>query len=131
MLSLESVFNEKLREQYRTAPLDVASFHRHYKVCSMADCAGMCCNGGSGFFMKEEGDTILELAAKHPDFFEKQGIPLPEKVLDEEVDEDTGEIEFSTNTRDFVYPSHITVPEHWPSTSCIFKRADGAVFLNT
>lgn len=129
MLSLESVFNEKLREQYRNAPLDAHSFHRHYKVCGLGECAGMCCNGGSGFYLKEESETILKLAKDHPDFFAKHGVPLPEKVLDEEVDEETGEIELSTNTREFKYPANVNLPGHFPSTSCIFKRGDGACTL--
>lgn len=129
MLSLESVFNEKLREQYRAAPLDVPSFYKHYKVCALSDCAGMCCNGGSGFYLKEEGETIQKLAEAHADFFAAQGVPLPEKVLYEETDEETGEVELSTNTRDITYPPNVTLPAHWPSTACIFKRADGACTL--
>lgn len=129
MLSLEAVFNEKLREQYRTAPLDVPSFHRHYKVCEMKECQGICCNGGSGFYLAEEADTIREVTAKNAAFFAEQGVPLPEKIFDEEVDEETGEIELSTNTREFKYPDGFALPPHFPSTSCIFKRQDGACTL--
>lgn len=129
MLSLESAFTEKLREQYRAAPLDVPSFHRFYKACEMKECQGICCNGGSGFYLTEESDTIRELASKHEDFFAKQGVPLPEKIFDEEEDEETGEVELSTNTREFNYPKEFALPAHFPSTACIFKRQDGACTL--
>jgi hypothetical protein len=129
MLSLETTFNEKLREQYRTAPLDVPSFYRLYTICSMAECQGICCSGGSGFYLSEEADTIRELTTKHADFFEKQGVPLPKNIFDEELDEATGEIELSTNTREVKYPDSFALPAHFPSTACIFKRPDGACTL--
>ena len=131
MLSLETTFKEKLRETYLSAPLDAPSFHRHYRVCGMSECEGLCCNGGSGFYMDEEAQTIRRLVREAPEFFKAQGIPLPEdveQVFDRETDEETGEMELSTNTRPFTYSDGLK-PEHFPATSCIFKRQDGACTL--
>jgi hypothetical protein len=128
MLSLEQPFRAKLLDMYRAAPLDVASFYRHYKVCGKGECLGMCCNGGSGFYMKEEADTIRALVEENRNFFEAQGLPMPEKIFDEELNEETNEIEFSTNTREVKYPEGLK-PEHFPDTACIFRRGDGACTL--
>jgi hypothetical protein len=128
MLSLEKPFREQLLEMYRTAPIDVASFHKLYKACSMEECLGLCCNGGSGFYMKEESETIQKLVDENRAFFEEQKINLKGNIFDEELDEETGEIELSTNTREITYPAGL-LPEHFPSTACIFKRNDGACTL--
>ena len=129
MLSLEKPFREKIRASYVNAPIDIASFHRMYKVCGMDECEGMCCNGGAGFYMSEEPETITRLVKENPDFFKKQGLDLlPENIFDKEVDEETGEVELSTNTRDTTY-SLGKLPEHFPSTTCVFKRNDGACTL--
>jgi hypothetical protein len=128
MLSLEDTFREKLRDTYRVAPIDLKSFHRKYKVCSLPDCLGMCCNGGSGFYMQEEADTIRELFTKHTEFFKSQGIPTELPPLVTEKDEETGEETLSTGIRDCTYPEGM-LPAHWPATSCIFKRNDGACTL--
>jgi len=128
MLSLEANFRERLLESYRTAPLDAASFHKNYKVCGMGECLGLCCNGGSGFYMTEESDTIRKLVDENGEFFRKQGLDLSGEIFDEELDEETGEIELSTNTRPTAYPPGL-LPPHFPSTSCIFKRDDGACTL--
>lgn len=128
MLSLEKTFQEKLRDSYLTAPIDVASFHRNYKVCAMSDCEGICCNGGSGFYMSEEPETIRRLVEQKPEFFKAQGLDLSAKLFDEEVDEETGEVELSTNTRKATYSAG-KLPPHFPSTSCIFKREDNACML--
>jgi len=128
MLSLEKPFREKLAALYRSAPLDVPSFHRKYKACGMGECAALCCNGGSGFYMTEESDTIRTLVQSHRDFFEKQGVPISQSPFTEEVDEDTGAISLCTNTRDVVYPPGL-LPPHFPSTACMFRRDDGACTL--
>jgi len=128
MLSLEKTFREKLFDMYRSAPLDAASFHRSYKVCAMEDCLGLCCNGGSGFYMKEESDTIRSLVENNRAFFARHVPDMPEQIFDEELDEETGEIELSTNTRAYSYPEGF-LPDHFPATSCIFKRNDGACTL--
>jgi hypothetical protein len=128
MLSLEKTFRDKLYDIYRSAPLDAPSFHRLYKACGPGECAGLCCNGGSGFYMTEESDTIRTLVEKNRSFF-KQHIPdMPEQPFDEELDEETNTIELSTNTRTTPYPEGI-LPAHFPQTSCIFKRNDGACTL--
>ncbi len=113
---------------YRNAPIDIASFHRNYKVCAMGECKGLCCNGGSGFYMPEEADTIREVTTKHRDFFDKHLAPLADEIFSEEKDEETGEITLATNTRDITYPEGM-LPGHWPSTACVFKREDGACSL--
>ncbi len=128
MLSLEAPFREKLFEMYRAAPLDAASFHKFYKACAMSDCLGLCCNGGSGFYMTEESDTIRKVVDENRAFFEEQKLGLTDKIFDEELDEETGEIELSTNTRDITYPPGLK-PDHFPSTACVFKRDDGACTL--
>lgn len=78
--------------------------------------------------MTEESDTIRKLADEHKDFFAKQGIDLSGKIFDEEIDEETGEVELSTNTREYTYSAGL-LPDHFPATSCIFKRDDGACTL--
>ena len=129
MLSLAVPFEEKLRISYQQAPIDAASFFRHYKYCQMSDCLGMCCNGGSGFYMDEEHQTITKLVQDNPDFFARQGLTLKaEELFDKETDEETGEVELSTNTRDTTYPPGLK-PDHFPSTTCVFKREDGACTL--
>jgi hypothetical protein len=128
MLSLETIFRDKLLDQYQNAPLDVASFHRLYKACGPGECLGMCCNGGSGFYLDEEADTIRTLVSKNTAFFEKQGLPMPENIFDEELDEETGKMELSTQVRPTTYPSGLK-PSHFPDTACIFRRGDGACSL--
>ncbi len=112
MLSLETPFREKLFDLYRTAPLDIASFHRFYKACALEDCLGLCCNGGSGFYMKEESETIQKLVNENRAFFDEQKLGLTDKIFDEELDEETGEIELSTNTREINYPSGLLCRFH-------------------
>jgi hypothetical protein len=126
MLSLSDTFREKLLDTYRNATLDAKSFHRLYTSCGLGECEAICCNGGSGFYMDEEPETIRRVVKENSDFFKDQN--LPEKLFDEEVDEETGEIELSTNTRDCNYTDGMK-PEHFPSTSCIFRRNDGACTL--
>ncbi len=128
MLSLSDSFRATLLEQYRNAPLDVASFFRSYKACGLGECLGMCCNGGSGFYMKEEAETIAKLVDENREWFDANGAPMPEKIFDEEVDEDTGEVELSTNTREVEYPKDF-LPEHFPHTACIFRDPKGACTL--
>jgi Fe-S-cluster containining protein len=128
MLSLEEAFREKLLEIYRHAPLDAPSFHRFYTACGPGECAAMCCNGGSGFYMDEEPETIRRVVSEHRAFFDEQKLNLPEQLFDEEVNDKTGEIELSTNTRDFTYPAGAK-PDHFPATACIFRREDGACTL--
>jgi hypothetical protein len=128
MLSLSGPFKEKLLDQYRNAPLDLASFFRNYKACGLGECLGMCCNGGSGFYMKEESETIAKLVEENRDWFAAQGAPMPEKIFDEEVDEETGEVELSTNTRETIYPDGY-LPPHFPNTSCVFRDPKGACTL--
>jgi len=131
MLSLEKTFREQLLEKYRVAPIDIPSFHRNYKVCAKGECAGLCCNGGAGFYMDEEPETIRRLVDENKEFFAAQGLSLPEKIFDEELDEDTGKILLSTNIRENVsYPPGL-LPPHFPATACIFKRDDGACTLQT
>jgi hypothetical protein len=130
MLSLKDTFREKLLDTYRSAPLDAASFHRFYKACGPGECDAICCNGGSGFYMEEEHQTIRRVVAENPDFFREQKLDLNDKNLfDEEVDEETGEIELSTNTRAFKYNKPEVRPAHFPETSCSFRRQDGACTL--
>ena len=128
MLSLEKIFREKLFDTYRNAPIDLKSFHRKYKICNLPDCLGMCCNGGSGFYMTEESDTIRELVVEHQEFFKKQGMPMDLPIFENEVDEETGVVSLSTGIRPATYPEGM-LPAHFPATSCIFKRGDGACTL--
>jgi hypothetical protein len=127
MLSLEKPFREKLLALYQHAPLDAPSFHRHYKVCAIGECHGMCCNGGSGFYLSEEIDTIRALVKDNVDFFGKLGI-TPDNLFVEELDEETGVTNLSTNIREDQYPPGL-LPEHFPSTACIFKTNTGACSL--
>lgn len=79
--------------------------------------------------MKEEADTINTLVKDNRDFFLKNGIPIDEPYLDEEKDEETGQIEISTNVRPMEYPEG-KLPAHFDKTACVFRRAsDGACTL--
>ena len=128
MLSLAKEFKEKLADSYRTAPIDLASFHRHYKYCEIGECEGLCCNGGSGFYLPEEPETISKAVREKSGFFERNNMNLPGKLFDEEVDEETNEVELSTNTHAATYRDGL-LPPHFPSTACIFKRNDNACSL--
>jgi hypothetical protein len=121
MLSLEKTFHEKLQKRYRDAPLDAASFHRNYKACT-GDCNALCCSGGSAFYMKEEAETVRQLVTDHRDFFLKNGIPIDEPYLDEEWDEEAGQMEISTNVKPMDYPPGV-LPTHFDKTACVFRRA--------
>jgi hypothetical protein len=130
MLSLEKEFKEKLQAIYKSAPLDALSFHRMYKACALSECFGMCCNGGSDFYLSEEAETIRRVVNRHGEFFAAQNLPLPEKIFAEERDEETGEIYPSTNTRRVTYPEGL-LPAHFPPTACIFRNDAGACTLQT
>jgi hypothetical protein len=131
MLSLETPFKEKLRKMYRTAPVDVPSFHRLYKVCSASDCEAICCHGGSGFYLTtEEPETIRALVRDKREFFEAQGLDMSVELFSEDVvDEETGETELSTNTRPVTYHKAGLRPDHFPSESCVFRTDKGACSL--
>lgn len=128
MLELTPVFREKLYEFYRDAPLDVASFHRRYRACGAGECLGLCCNGGSGFYLAEEADVIREAVATNAAFFRHHLPDLPERLFDEETDAATGEVTLSTNTKPATYPDGLR-PAHFPETTCVFRREDGACTL--
>lgn len=128
MLSLEKTFIEKLRAMYQAAPIDISSFHRHYKTCSLSDCFGLCCHGGTAFYLPEEADVMRTLAKTQRAFFDKQGLSLEGNLFEEEKKEETGEMILSTGIRPASYPEGL-MPAHFPSTACVFKRADGACSL--
>jgi hypothetical protein len=124
MLSIADSIRDRFRAQYGDAPLDAASFHRFYQSCDVKGCHAICCSGGAGFYYPEEPETIRRVAAGHADFFTAQGIPLPEQLFDEEADEETGEVELSTNTRPHAYPPGVR-PAHFDDTACIFRQPNG------
>jgi hypothetical protein len=124
MLSIFDSVRDTFREQYRNAPIDLASFHRHYRACDVRECQAICCSGGSGFYYPQEPEAIRRIAAEHGDFFARIGIPLPEQLFDEETDEETGEVELSTNTRPYAYPPGAK-PAHFDATACIFRAPNG------
>lgn len=128
MLSLEETFRGKLRDIYRAAPIDAYSFHRNYKACGPGECLATCCHGGSGFYMQEEPETIRGLLKKHGDFFESQKLDFPEGPFAEELDEETGTVELSTNVRAAAYPAGF-FPPHFPATACVFRNQEGACTL--
>jgi hypothetical protein len=128
MLSLETLFREKMLTKYQKAPIDLASFYRKYKYCDLKDCIGLCCHGGVGFYMKEEPETIRKVAAEHAEFFQHQGLAPFGELFDEELNDKTGLVELYTNTREESYPEGL-MPPHFPHTSCIFRRGDGACTL--
>jgi hypothetical protein len=130
MLELAAAFREKLYDAYRSAPLDAASFHRNYRACGMGECMGLCCHGGSGFYLPEEADIIREAVTANREFFHSNIPDLPDQLFDEETDEATGEVALSTNTKPATYPEGLK-PAHFPETACVFKRADGACTLQT
>lgn len=121
MLSLEKTFREKMQQRYAAAPLDAASFFRNYQACT-GNCAALCCSGGSAFYMQEEADTVRRLVTDHREFFLRNGIPIDEPYLDEELDEKTGLIEIATSVRPMDYPQGL-LPEHFEKTACVFRRA--------
>jgi hypothetical protein len=117
-----------MRERYRAAPLDVASFHRHYRACALAECVGVCCHGGVGFYLEEEPETIRGLVRRDPDFFAKHGLAVPDSLFAEKTNPRTGATELNTGKRDCIYPDGL-LAAHFPSTSCVFRRDDGACTL--
>ncbi len=127
MLSIFESVREQFIQQYQAAPLDLSSFHRRYKSCA-GGCHALCCSGGAGFYYAQESDAIRRLVASEPEFFAARGIPSTEAIFDEEVDDETGEVQLSTNTRPFEYPAGIK-PAHFDATACIFREDSGACSL--
>ena len=128
MLSLQKEFADQWKIAYQNAPLDVASFHRHYKSCAMGECSGMCCNGGSGFFVDKEADTIQTLVDENRAFFDAQGLPMPPALFEYYHDAIQDRQMATLETRKMKHPEGL-LPKHFPETSCIFKRQDGACSL--
>ncbi len=128
MLSQADNFRQKLKSRYKSAPLDIASFLRHYKACGMNECYGLCCNGGTSLYIEEEKHTISKLVEENRGFFNQLGLPMPAQIFEEEADAETGEINYSTTTRETIYPEGI-LPPHFPATACIFRGTGGACSL--
>jgi hypothetical protein len=128
MLSLKDTFRATMQKRYAGAPLDAASFFRSYASCA-GGCAATCCSGGSAFYMPEEATTVRKVVEEHRDFFLESGIPVDGPYLDEEWDEEAGQMEISTNVKPMDYAPGV-IPEHFDKTACVFRRtSDGACTL--
>jgi len=128
MLSLSPESKAKIVEMFKGAELDVASFYRTYRYCGLGECGGACCYGGAGFYVDEEHQVIQKQVDEKRAFFEQQGAVLTDKIFDEEIDENSGELVLSTNVRDFDYSPRV-VPPDFPHTSCVFRTPGGSCTL--